>query len=216
MIPRRLPLIALLSLAPLTALRAQTVTVNHVRSTGEQYRQQQQEADWRATQDQMRRETIAAEQVQIRREAVKKASDTAALDSSMRQFVAEKQAAYAREQAYYAARERETQARLAAEAAAHAAAIRERARQNDITEVERAARRHVREAALAENRAGKISKKEAARRMSCATPARESVIEDFTAGRINKATALSLLDADDKGVPIPTSGAPATVLPTVP
>lgn len=89
----------------------------------------------------------------------------------------------------------EAEIRENARRAAEAAQMR---RQAELLEVDREVHRHVRESALADARAGLISRSEAARRMRTASPVREAILVEFKADKINHATAMARLANDDK------------------
>lgn len=205
--------LALLVACTAATAHAQDVFVNGTYMSAEQYRQYQQERAWRAQDERKRQEALAIAMADQAREQ-------AALQSSKSQA----QAVVARNNAeVLAARQNEAARAEAARlgmvrsayeadraAAAQAAAA---ARSGDIADVEREARRHARAAALAEVKAGRITRAEALRRMGYSNEHREAIVDGFKAGMYDKPKAFALLAEDDRrnaATPTPTATATTT------
>lgn len=82
-------------------------------------------------------------------------------------------------------------------------------RSNEVSAVELEAARPVREAAIAESKAGKITKAEAMKRMKVIPHERAAVVESFKAGRMSYETAMKTLRGEIKIQPEPDKTKPA-------
>lgn len=196
--PRHLALLSIITI--LTAHADRIYWVNGVSMTAEQYRQYQQDRAWREQDERKRQEALAISLADQERERDKTANALSDLNRLNRESAAAAAITASKEMA----EAERSRIKRAAEASAQNDALAKQAaiieKSKDCVEIEREVRRHVREEAITQERAGKITKGEAMRRMRYSTPAREAILEDFKAGRIDKETAFAQLADDDRGM----------------